>query len=72
MTVDDTRVSSSQASLSNILLFTALNADLTGLPEQMEREERFVREECNGYKQCFTQGRRKHSSKTFVFLVILS
>lgn len=37
MTVDDTRVSSSQASLSNILLFTALNADLTGLPEQMER-----------------------------------
>lgn len=37
MTADDTRVSSSRASLSNILLFTALNADLTGLPEQMER-----------------------------------
>lgn len=37
MTADDTRVSSSQARLSNILLFTALNADLTGLPEQMER-----------------------------------
>lgn len=37
MTAYDTRVSSSQARLSNILLSTALNADLTGLPEQMER-----------------------------------
>lgn len=37
MTADDTRLSSGQASLSNILLFTALNADLMGLPEQMEK-----------------------------------
>lgn len=37
MTADDTRVSSRQVSLSNTLLFTALNADLTVLPEQMEK-----------------------------------
>lgn len=37
MTADDTRVSSGQVSLSNVLLLTALNADLMGLPEQMER-----------------------------------
>lgn len=37
MTADDTRVSSSQVSLSNVLLFTALNADLMGLTEQMEK-----------------------------------
>jgi len=35
------------------------------------REERFAREECKGYRQWITQGRRQHSSKTFILLVIL-
>lgn len=37
MTADDTRVSRGQVGLSDVLLLTALNADLMSLPEQTER-----------------------------------